>query len=88
MLRQVETFEAAAFWIGLIMIVWPFAIVSLVHFSLVFAGKEPFLQKKIAYVVLYGPALIVAILSIIPGFFDRLIVTDAWGYTIEVTERI
>ena len=88
MLRQVETFEAAAFWIGLIMILWPFAIVSLVHFSLVFSGKEPFLQKKIAYVVLYGPALSVAILSIIPGFFDRLIVADAWGYTIEVTERI
>ncbi|MEF8849050.1 MAG: ATP-binding protein [Candidatus Thermoplasmatota archaeon] len=61
---------------------WPFAIATLLHFALVFAGKEKWFKRKLIYISLYGPAIIFSVVEIFSDNLYRLVKLDSgWSST-------
>ena len=80
--RQAESFEAAYFWLRM-SVLWPFIIVFLLHFVLLFTEHSNLLKNKVTYVFMYGPAIffILGLILILPRP-----VKTYWGWTFGTPE--
>ncbi len=78
MVLQAENAETAYLW-NKIGFAWPFFIVLLLQFILVFT-ENPFAAKKIRYVLLYLPAAVFALLDLTTDQLAGFPVQGKWGY--------
>ncbi|MCW4019574.1 MAG: ATP-binding protein [Candidatus Bathyarchaeota archaeon] len=79
MMRQAVDFETAYFW-AKVGFLWPLSMTFLLHFGLVFIQSKV-LKNKLTYVLLYGPAMLFALLELTTNNFSGLPVKAYWGYT-------
>ena len=66
--------------------VWPFIIAIYMHFTLIFTKKTMLLQKKVTYFLIYGPALIFAVLELTTDSITGIPVKEYWGWTYGIPE--
>ncbi len=78
--RQTTDFQTAYLWLK-ISGLWPFVPAILLHISLIFTGKTNILKNKYIYILIYTPALIIAVLSIDTNWLLEGIVKEYWGWT-------
>ncbi|MBD3393064.1 MAG: PAS domain S-box protein [Chitinivibrionales bacterium] len=77
--RQAATREAASFWAGLVFI-WPLTAALALHLVLSVIEAERFLAKRIAPVLLYGPALLFLGFKFLTPSFVRDVRLEYWGW--------
>lgn len=80
--RIAGEYDEALFWIH-ISFVWALPSAMLLHFVLVYTGNERFLQKKWPFMLLYGPSVIIAVLTIVSDDYSGLPKMRPWGWSIE-----
>jgi len=78
MMWQASSFESAYFW-NKMGSVWPFFVVSVVHFALVFTGSS-WLKNKLIYLLLYLPAVLFWIIEISTDLINGPPIMQYWGY--------
>ena len=78
MMWQASSFESAYFW-NKMGSVWPFFVVSVAHFALVFTGSN-WLKNKLTYLLLYLPAVLFCILEIFTDLINGPPIMKYWGY--------
>jgi len=78
--RQTSDFQTAYLWLK-ISGLWPIVPAILLHISLIFTGKTNLLKNKLIYVLIYAPALIIAILAVDTNWLLQGIVNEYWGWT-------
>ncbi|HEX3047805.1 MAG TPA: ATP-binding protein [Bacillota bacterium] len=80
MYRQAESLQVATFWLKIASF-WPFNLALLLHFTLLFTGRENLLKRNRNYLLIYLPALLFTILA----FLFTEPVKEYWGYTFRRT---
>ena len=78
-MRQATSLDEALLWIRFnvpIIFVSPF----LINFIIVFTEKTKWLKNKLSYLLIYGPALIFSLLTLL-GMMDSGAVKEYWGWT-------
>src|ERR1039458_10005304 len=78
--RQTSDFQTAYLWLK-ISGLWPIVPAILLHISLIFTGKTNLLKNKLTYILIYAPALIIAILAVDTNWLLEGIVKEYWGWT-------
>ena len=78
--RQTTDFQTAYLWLK-ISGLWPIVPAILLHISLIFTGKTSILKNKLTYVLIYAPAIIIAILAVDTNWLLEGIVKEYWGWT-------
>ena len=78
--RQTSDFQTAYLWLK-ISGLWPIVPAILLHISLIFTGKSNLLKNKLTYILIYGPAVIIAILAVDTNWLLEGIVKEYWGWT-------
>ncbi len=78
--RQTTDFQTAYLWLK-ISGLWPIVPAILLHISLIFTGKTNILKNKLTYVLIYAPALIIAILAVDTNWLLEGIIKEYWGWT-------
>jgi PAS domain S-box-containing protein len=78
--RQTTDFQTAYLWLK-ISGLWPIVPAILLHISLIFTGKTSILKNKLTYVLIYAPAIIIAILAVDTTWLLEGIVKEYWGWT-------
>ncbi len=78
--RQTTDFQTAYLWLK-ISGLWPIVPAILLHISLIFTGKTNILKNKLTYVLIYAPALIIAILAVDTNWLLEGILKEYWGWT-------
>jgi glucose uptake protein GlcU len=86
MTAQAATAEAAYFWVK-VMVLWPFWVALLLHFTLVFTESR-LLKKKITYVLMYLPAAFFAIIDLTTNWISAQPIEQYWGYTFTAQETM
>ena len=66
--------------------VWPFIVAIYTHFTLIFTKKTKLLQKKVTYILIYGPALIFAVLELTTDSLTGTPVKEYWGWNYGIPE--
>lgn len=61
---------------------WPLAVAFLFHFTLMFAGIR-LLSSRLAYLLIYGPAVLNAVLWLLPGIMLGRPEQEYWGWDFE-----
>ncbi|MFZ0451182.1 MAG: histidine kinase dimerization/phospho-acceptor domain-containing protein, partial [Desulfatiglandaceae bacterium] len=80
MYRQAGDPGIAFFWVKA-QAFCPITVAAAVHFAMVFTGRSKVFQKRWPWAVLYGPPLIISIISL---FTDQIVIgvtKTYWGYT-------
>jgi len=78
--RQAPDALTAAFWIKA-SAPWPLAEALLLHFILVFTERAKLLAGKLTYVLIYLPAVIIALIDLSTNWITGTPVKVAWGWT-------
>jgi PAS domain S-box-containing protein len=78
MMWQSDSIESATLW-SRIGSIWPFFIVLVVHFVLVFTNNK-WLKNKLTYPILYIPAFIFWIIDASTHLINAIPVMQTWGY--------
>ena len=78
MMWQSNNALAADFWNDLGFL-WPFFVVLVLHFALVYTGSS-WLKHKFTYVILYLPAVLFAIIDYATNLINGDPVLQYWGY--------
>ena len=78
--RQTLDFQTAYLWLK-ISGLWPVVPAILLHISLIFTGKTNLLKNKLTYILIYAPAIIIAIFAIDTNWLLEGIVKEYWGWT-------
>ena len=78
--RQTSDFQTAYLWLK-ISGLWPLVPAILLHISLIFTGKTNLLKNKLTYVLIYAPAVIIAILAVDTNWLLEGIIKEYWGWT-------
>lgn len=78
--RQTTDFQTAYLWLK-ISGLWPIVPAILLHISLIFTGKTNLLKNKLTYILIYAPAVIIAILAVDTNWLLVGIVKEYWGWT-------
>jgi hypothetical protein len=78
MMWQSGNFESASLWSKMGSI-WPFFVVLVVHFALVFTGSK-WLKNKFTYVLLYFPAILLLITSLFTNLINAPPIIRYWGF--------
>jgi PAS domain S-box-containing protein len=78
MMWQAGTFESAYFW-NKMGSVWPFFVVLVVHFALVFTESN-WLKNKFTYLALYLPAVLFLLIELTTDWINGPPVLEYWGY--------
>jgi PAS domain S-box-containing protein len=78
MMWQASSFEGAYFW-NKMGSMWPFFVVLVVHFALVFTGSD-WLKNKLTYLLLYTPAVLFLLIEIFTDLISGPPVLKYWGY--------
>jgi len=81
-LRIAGDYGMADFWLK-VYTLWPLAVALTLNFALVFTESTDFLRKKISYVLIYGPAIILSSLGLFTGEFITRPMEVYWGWTYE-----
>jgi PAS domain S-box-containing protein len=85
--RQAPDSAAAFPWFKL-GAVWPFIIVFLVHFVLIFTRKSSLLRNKMTYFLLYVPGIIFLIIDLTTTLIAGAPRKVYWGWTYSVPENL
>ncbi|MFH1227038.1 MAG: PAS domain S-box protein [Planctomycetota bacterium] len=80
MYRQAESPDIARLWMK-ISCLWPFSMVALVSFALVFTEKVKVLRNKLALFLIYGPALAFSLIDFMTNLIATNPLKEYWGYT-------
>ena len=78
MMWQASNFESAYFW-NKMGSIWPFFVVTVVHFALVFTGSN-WLKSKRTYLLLYLPAVLFWLIEIFTNLISGPPIMQYWGY--------
>jgi PAS domain S-box-containing protein len=78
MMWQASSFESAYFW-NKVGSVWPFFVVSVVHFALAFTGSS-WLKKRVTYLLLYLPAVVFSLIEVFTNLINGPPIMQYWGY--------
>jgi len=78
--RQAIDFSTAYFWLK-VSVLWPVVPPIVLHIALIFTEKTHLLKNKLTYLVIYGPAFIMAILALYTNWLLIGIVKEYWGWT-------
>ena len=78
--RQTADFQTAYLWLK-ISGLWPIVPAILLHISLIFTGKTNLLKNKLTYVLIYAPAVIIAILAVDTNWLLEGVIKEYWGWT-------
>jgi len=78
--RQTSDFQTAYLWLK-ISGLWPIVPAILLHISLIFTGQTNLLKNKLTYVLIYAPAVIIAILAVDTNWLLEGIIKEYWGWT-------
>jgi PAS domain S-box-containing protein len=78
MMWQSSSVEAAHFW-SKAGFLWPFFVVLVLHFSLLYT-QSSWLKNKLTYVALYAPAAFFAIVDFSTELINSQPVLEYWGY--------
>jgi PAS domain S-box-containing protein len=81
--HQAATFEHAYLWLR-IGLPWSVLTALFLHFSLAFANARKFLERKWAYVVIYGPAVFFIGLNFFTDAFKYIPSQKSWGWDFSV----
>lgn len=76
--RQAETIGTAITWLK-ISSLWSFVPSILLHIFLVFTGRNELLKRKLTYILIYTPAILITILGL--ATFPVEAVNEYWGWT-------
>lgn len=79
MYRQAETLQIAFLWLK-ISSIWPLVPSLLLHISLIFT-KSNFLKKKLTYIFIYLPPMIIITLSLTTNLLLDQVLKEYWGWT-------
>ena len=82
---QAESFEVAHFWIRA-GATWPFAVASIMHFTLIFTEHSKLLQRKATYFLLYSPAAAFSALVVTTDLVNGPPQRTFWGWATSVGE--
>jgi len=80
MYRQSGDPEIAFFWVK-VQAFCPITVAVVVHFAMVFTGRSKVFKKRWPWVVLYGPPLILSIVSLLTDQIVIGVTKTYWGYT-------
>jgi PAS domain S-box-containing protein len=78
MMWQSSNFENASFWSKMGSI-WPFFVVLVLHFALVFTGNK-WLKNKLTFLFLYLPAGLLLVASLFTNLIYEPPIVKYWGY--------
>lgn len=87
MYRQAATAESAAFWVRLIVLVWPFTTAIALHFVLLFAKKKKWLRNPLTFFVLYFPSTLIAVVGLTTGLISGGPIRRPWGFESGIPEN-
>lgn len=76
--RQAESLQTAIIWIKLSSL-WTLVPALLLNIFLVFTGKTELLKHRYTYILIYAPALVLAVLGFI--IFPEKAIYSYWGWT-------
>ncbi len=77
--RQTSDFETAYLWLK-VSGIWPLVPSILLHISIIFTGKTGLLNKW-TYVLIYTPAILIALVALDTNLLLAGILKEYWGYT-------
>lgn len=86
-IRISHDYEEAMSWLR-ISFFWPLPSAILLHFVLTFTGHQDFLKRKWPYLLIYGPATIIAAHFYYSEKFSVFLVKRPWGWTFEFPESV
>jgi PAS domain S-box-containing protein len=75
---EAGSFEGAYFW-NKMGSVWPFFVVLVVHFALVFTGSD-WLKNRRTYLLLYLPAVVFWLVEVFTDLISGPPIMEYWGY--------
>lgn len=78
--RQAVSYDEALLWINA-NILFSFLVTFLIHFIMVFTESAKWLENKLTYLLIYGPALVFLYLSLTTDLMLAGIVDEYWGWT-------
>lgn len=80
--RQAGNLETAYFWLK-ISLLWPLVPALLINVALIFGAKFKFLKKRLTYILIYLPALLIIFLTVTTNYMGPpLLEYFGWTYTI------
>lgn len=78
--RSASDFSTAYSWLKL-NVAWYFVMSFLLHFLLLYTENHHLLNRKIAYLIIYGPAIIFFLIDISTNLLFTNPVLESWGWT-------
>lgn len=79
-MRLADTYELAAFW-DKFNVLWPFSMVLLFHFILVFSKQRWLLERKLTLVALYSSAMFFSLIDLTTNQITSDPVLEYWGWS-------
>jgi len=79
-MRQAGSLNEATFWTSLSFIL-PFLVAFLLHFVIVFTENSKWFEHKLAYILIYGPAVMFSFLFPLTDLMDTGLMQTSWGWT-------
>src|SRR5665811_719761 len=86
-IRISADYEEAMTWLR-ISFFWPLPSAILLHFVLEFTGHQSFLERKWPYLMIYGPATVIAAYFFSSDFYSGLPVKETWGWIFKFPESL
>jgi len=83
--RSATDFNTAYLW-SKINILWYFVVSLLLHFTLILTEKSKFLQNKLKYLIIYGPAIIFFLFDMSTKMLLTQPIKQTWGWTYGIPE--
>lgn len=81
--RQADNSFTAYFWVKA-GIFWPFTMSFLLHFTLLFTEKQKILKNKLAYFLIYLPAVIWIVIDMTTSSITSGVLKTYWGWTYDI----
>jgi PAS domain S-box-containing protein len=82
--RQAGTLETAYFWLK-VSLLWPIVPALMINVALIFGAKFKFLKKRMTYVLIYLPALLIIFLSLTTDMMFGAPVLEYYGWTYTIS---
>jgi len=84
--RYANDFSTAYLWLKL-NVAWYLTISLLLHFILLFTENNKLLERKLTYLIIYGPSLIFIIIDITTNLLITAPTKEAWGWSYGIPEH-
>jgi len=83
--RQANDFSTAYSWLKL-NVAWYLTISFLLHFIILYTENKKLLERKITYLIIYGPSIVFIIVDISTNLLITAPIKEAWGWTYGIPE--